>query len=87
MTLVIDMIGGQCPVQAEGKIDGKPFYFRARGERWTMGIGGEDVVGYPQWKRWAKWGDGPFAAGWMTEDEARKIIEQCAADYSAGEKP
>ena len=33
--LMIDWCGGNCPVQAEGKINGKPFYFRARGECWS----------------------------------------------------
>ena len=46
--LKIDMLGGNCPVQAEGTIDGRPFYFRARGQSWSMGIGG-DVVGDPDW--------------------------------------
>lgn len=38
--IIIDSFGGNCPVQAEGTIDGKPFYFRARGSSWSMSIGG-----------------------------------------------
>lgn len=83
MTLKIDTISGFCPVQGEGTVDGQPFYFRARGERWTMGIGG-DVVMSPDWFRQRPWGDGPFAAGWMPIEEAQEIIEECATDYSAG---
>jgi hypothetical protein len=30
--------GGQCPVQAEGKINGLPFYFRSRGVSWSLSI-------------------------------------------------
>ena len=29
---------GQCPVQAEGKINGLPFYFRSRGASWSLSI-------------------------------------------------
>lgn len=28
--------GGNCPVQAEGRVDGLPCYFRARGESWQF---------------------------------------------------
>lgn len=80
MTLKIDMLGGNCPVQAKGMIDGKPFYFRARGQAWSIGIGG-DVVGDPDWYMMQRWGDNEFAAGWMPEAEARKIIEKCAESY------
>ena len=83
MVLVIRRLHGNCPVQAEGTVDGKEFYFRARWEHWTMGIGG-DPVDEPEWFREAKWGDSPVAAGWMPKDEARKFIEQCAGDFSAG---
>lgn len=82
MMLQIDMIGGNCPVQAEGTISGQSFYFRARGEHWSMGIGG-DPVGDPDWHLQERWGDSKYAAGWMPEDEARKIIEQCAREYLA----
>jgi hypothetical protein len=29
---------GKCPVQAEGKINGMPFYFRSRGGNWSLSI-------------------------------------------------
>ncbi len=78
--VVIDCLGGNCPVQAEGTIDGLPFYFRARGDRWTMGIG-DDVVLAPAWFYEEPYGDGPFAAGWMDEDEARAFIHKAADLY------
>lgn len=31
-------LSGLCPVQAQGWVDGMPFYFRARGDQWTMAI-------------------------------------------------
>ncbi len=34
--LVIDWCGGACPTQAEGTIDGHPFYFRARHGVWSL---------------------------------------------------
>jgi hypothetical protein len=80
--LVIEWLGGNCPVQAEGTINGQPFYFRARGQHWSIGVGGEDTVSNPKWLREEEWGDGPFAAGCMPHDEARSIIERCAEEYS-----
>lgn len=78
----IDWLGGNCPVQAEGTVDGEPFYFRARGEHWSMGIGGEPV-GYPAWKIKENYPGDQFAAGWMAEDEARTFIEKAAAAWAA----
>ena len=78
-------IGGLCPVQAEGTIDGKPFYFRARGSAWSIGIGGEPV-GSPEWSHREPYGDGQFDAGWMRLHEARAFIEQAAQRYHDGEK-
>ena len=37
--IVIESLGGLCPVQANGTIDGEPFYFRARHEHWRVEIG------------------------------------------------
>jgi hypothetical protein len=73
-------IGGNCPVQAEGTIEGKPFYFRARGESWSLGIGGEPVL-EPEWEIEQEYGSTPFAAGWMTVDEAKAFIEYGVARY------
>ena len=81
--VVIDQIGGNCPVQAEGHIAGKPFYFRARGEHWSMSIGGEDVIMHPQWYYEEDYPGDQYAAGWMTQEEARKFIDEAAAKYVA----
>lgn len=80
MSLEIDILGGNCPVQAEGLVDGKPFYFRARGCRWSMCIGGEPVSA-PEWKMEEPYGEGPFDAGWMSEDEARGFIDMAVAAW------
>lgn len=81
--IVIDWLSGSCPVQAEGTIDGKPFYFRARGQRWRIGIGG-DVVSSPDWGYGEYFGEVPFAAGWMTDEEAMGFIVKSVGLYRSG---
>lgn len=34
----IEYIGGQCPQQVWGEIDGLPFYFRCRWNGWTLDV-------------------------------------------------
>lgn len=81
--IIIRYIGGACPVQAEGTVDGIPFYFRARGDEWSMSIGLDPVdvsCGFaPGFHYEEDYGDGPYDAGWMEEDEARAFIEKAAA--------
>ena len=74
---------GNCPVQADGTIDGWPFYFRARGERWSFSIG-KNPVGDPHWFIIRPYGGGAGEAGWMTEDEARLAIAEAAALWRQG---
>jgi hypothetical protein len=78
----IAMLGGNCPVQAEGVVDGKEFYFRARGQRWSFEVG-DDLDADPEWSYSESYGDSPYAAGWMEEDEAREFIEQAVERYRA----
>lgn len=85
--IIIDWIGGNCPVQAEGTIDGKEFYFRARGGHWSLSIGGENVVGEPDWYHEEPYGDEEFAAGWMTKKEARDFLEKAANLYLSRDEP
>jgi len=68
--------GGQCPIQAEGLVDGKPFYFRARGQRWTMSIGGADIILNPEWHYAEPYGDDEFAAGWINSVDVKSGREQ-----------
>ena len=86
MKIVIENIGGWCPVQADGTVDGVPFYFHSRGEGWSMAIG-DDPVGVtignkPGWVQNELWGTEPFAAGYMPLDIATKIIQRCAEEFS-----
>jgi hypothetical protein len=82
MAIRIDYIGGNCPVQAEGRINGHKFYFRARGEHWSIGVGGDPIMN-PAWSYEEPYGDEPFAAGWMTEDEARTFIDKAVGLFRA----
>jgi len=81
MEVLIDIIYGNCPVQAEGTIDGVPFYFRARGSHWTIGIG-EYPLDAPAWYHKELWCDDPYGAGWMSREEAEHLIHVCAKWYS-----
>ena len=83
--ILIDYMGGNCPVQAEGTIDGKPFYFRARGDNWSLGIGG-DPVGTPEWEH-AQWFGAWPDAGWMSEEEAMQLLRFAAQKFHDQEKP
>ena len=78
----IETLGGNCPVQAEGVIDGAPFYFRARGNRWSMSIGGPDVVMHPDWYYQESYGDEEYAAGWMPAYVALGFIARAVGLYA-----
>ncbi len=73
---------------------GHPFYFRARHEHWTFSLSEDPAVDpvdidspevgaahgfYAE----GEYGSEPFAASWMPHEEARSIIERCAAEYLA----
>jgi hypothetical protein len=84
--LLIDWLGGNCPVQAEGTVDGRPFYFRARGQRWSLEVADEtgrlDYWHSPDSRSWfyqEPWGEGDYAAGWMPESDARDMIDKGVA--------
>lgn len=36
--LIVTSLGGMCPTQAEGTMNGNPFYFRARHGEWTLDV-------------------------------------------------
>ncbi len=85
MDIQVDFISGNCPVQAEGKINGQEFYFRARGEHWSMSIGGGDVVDNPDWYYEEPFG-ARFEAGWMTVKQARGFISEAAQKFDAQQR-
>jgi len=88
----VGILRGYVPVQGEGIIDGKPWYFRARGDSWSLSIS-ENTGGSPIEVRWGNesgwyyednWGEWPDA-GYMSYEEAWKIIEDCFVKFRAGE--
>jgi hypothetical protein len=76
-------IGGFCPVQAEGTVDGEKFYFRARGDAWELRIG-EKIFSPEAWRYSETFGRWPDA-GWMELDQAVSFIQKAVALYRAGE--
>lgn len=75
--------GGNCPVQAEGMVDGQTFYFRARGDAWSLDIGPEDTWhGDGAWRIDGDYGSG-FDAGWMHKHEALGFMVEGIAAYRA----
>lgn len=90
--LTVDWLGGQAPVQAEGTVAGRPFYFRSRYAHWTFSLSEDDEV-HPVaidaavagaahgFFREGAYGTGRFEASYMPEGEARRIIRACAAEY------
>ncbi len=91
--LEITSLGGNCPVQGEGFIDGYPFYFRARGESWSLEISkrGDSEVALGndakfELEVWGWYGEPGemFGAGWMEIEEAEKLIIEVAALFVGG---
>lgn len=83
-SIFIEYLSGNCPVQSEGAIDGKPFYFRARGSHWSIGIGGEPIMS-PDWCYVEDYGDDKYSAGWMSQYEALAFIAKAVELYAKGE--
>jgi hypothetical protein len=78
---------GQCPVQAEGKINGLPFYFRSRGVSWSLSIAtmpdgdsldDEEVYFHAEIYDGENSGDFRFGAGYANVDECLAFIERAA---------
>jgi hypothetical protein len=83
--VVIAWLGGVTPVQGFGGIDGKEFYFRARGSYWSLSIGKEPIAA-PEWKYEELYRvDERFQAGYMPVDEAGRFLRTAADRYLRGE--
>lgn len=81
MDLQIEHIGGYCPVQAEGSVNGMQFYFRARHKQWQFSVG-DDPVGAMLGCSEGFVRRGPYEkAGYMPEQDALDIIRRCAQEY------
>jgi hypothetical protein len=92
-------VGGLVPVQGEGLLDSKPWYFRARYEHWTftMAEPGGDVHAVRSmfhaaaledgWNLERDWPFGQFSAGYMPLKASLANIRACARMYWAGKLP
>src|SRR3712207_2996748 len=78
------------PVQAEGTLAGRPFYFRARWDEWTVAVSERPGVDPAEldpapgedrgWVRAGKFG-GRYEGSHLSAPEADRIIRECAAAY------
>lgn len=73
MSLKFEYLGGNCPVQAEGKFDDLDFYFRARGQYWSITISDPTTLKTVIEMRMLYCED-DYGAGWMPRNEAFIII-------------
>lgn len=73
---------GACPVQYEGRICDQWFYFRARHDHWSIGIGNslDEAVSGDVWEH----GQGYTDASWMPHAKAATYIHQAVTVYHAG---
>lgn len=80
------------PVQVEGTLCGKPFYFRSRHEHWSFAVSEDpnvdpaDIQTLEQGSAYGlfveeRYGEKSFAASYMPIDEAEQIIQRCAEMY------
>lgn len=73
----MESLGGACPTQATGYVDGVEFYFRSRWDSWRMSVGGDPVT-TPEFS--TKGYDD--AAGWLSDWEAIPYILYGASRYA-----
>lgn len=93
-TPIIDItrIYGYCPVQADGFVNGLPFYFHARFDRWVFAIASAPDVdpvqtaignapGFRMQRKYRKRTRGKCDASFMSHAQARVLIESTARYY------
>jgi hypothetical protein len=79
------------PVQYEGEVGDRAWYFRARYDEWSFGVGtttagavGAAMDGTGDFHRSGVYdpdGDG-WGASWMEHGEAERLISQCIEEYT-----
>lgn len=87
LSLIIDQQGGMCPYQASGRVNGYPFYFRARGSQWSFHVSGDklDTTDYCLWSSeqfsikqdYCRWPN----AGYIDDSEANLLIMKGVVAY------
>lgn len=90
MKLSITYLDGDAPIQALGYIDGYPFYFRARGDRWEFAVGNVREKSHERAiAATAQHGFGLVVSRRRSDvprigrNAARAIIRRCAQAYAA----
>jgi len=73
--------GGNCPVQGDGELDGKYWYFRARHEAWSFDVSADDE-GPADWEHCEEYGSS-HDASWMPDEDVLKCIEKAVGLYRA----
>ena len=81
--IVIKSFGGQCPIQAEGTINGKHFYLRGRGETMYFYVFEEEMF---NWKGGYRYSSvthpgTAYGAGWAKDEEVEAFFQEAIADY------
>lgn len=88
---------GNCPVQAEGSINGYPFYFRARGGTWSVRVSRNKACDPFECDAKDVWFfsrdyvgihhkeevdlENPVMAGWAEPEECKRFIEIAAVAF------
>ena len=80
--LDVKWMGGWCPVQSEGNLGKKRWYFRSRGDGWSFYLGepNTDIFSHNDYFRTEDWGKWPDA-GYMPLDIALGFILDCVEEY------
>jgi hypothetical protein len=79
--MVVGRAHGRAPVQSYGVIDGRDYYFRSRGEHWSMSIGAS--ASKPDWYYEERYGTWP-EAGSISDDQVYNFIAEAASKFRAG---
>lgn len=81
--MILDWCNGFCPVQAEGTVDGRAFYFRARGEHWQFHVSKDATHRFVNDLFYCdiEWPEGPYMAGWMSPIDVLKCLHLGVALY------
>jgi hypothetical protein len=95
-TIQITRLYGFCPVQANGTVNGLPFYFHARFDTWTFAIAStpdidpiqvaiQNAPGFRMQRKYRKRTRGKCDASFMSHAQAKVLIET-TANYYLGRK-
>lgn len=82
--VTVTQAGGNCPVQLHGEVDGKWFYFRARGQHWSFEVAANESEWLADnliFQIEREYGTEPYSAGWMPLHEAFGLVAKGIADF------